>query len=394
MVDKMKILHITPSYFPAVEFGGPVQSVHLLNKSLVEEGLKVDVYTTNAGVEDEESIPLKTWQELDGVRIKYFPYVGYIHYNFSISLLKNLLRNVKNYDLVHITAVWNFPVIAAVIACRRNNIPYIISPRGTIYPETIALKSGVIKKVYLKLFGNYCLNNASAVHYTSYDEQQKVSHYLKIKSPSKIISNGISLSGNINNDNQKDIILLFNRNRYILFIGRITKKKGLDILIEAFALINKKYPDIKLIIAGPDNENYKKELLQKIYKLGVARSILFPGMLEGNVKEEAYKNSLMFVLPSYSENFGMTVAEAMNSRTPVIISDKVGIYPLVQQYNAGVIIQPVVEQLVSSIELLINDDDKKELLVRNAERLVEAEFNISNISKQFVDLYQSVINSN
>jgi glycosyltransferase involved in cell wall biosynthesis len=337
---------------------------------------------------------LHEWQMMDGVRIKYFPYIGYIHYNFSVSLFKELLKHVKEYDLVHITAVWNFPVLAAVIACRRNKIPYIISPRGTIYPETIALKSGFIKKVYLKVFGNYCLNNASAIHYTSNDEHEKVAGSLKIRSAAHIIPNGLNLNDEFSTQDHKDIILLFNRNKYILFIGRITKKKGLDILIESFSVISKDYPDIKLIIAGPDNENYKRELIPLINKLGVSKNILFPGMIEGNVKEEAYKKALMFILPSYSENFGMTVAEAMNAGAPVIISDRVGIYPLVEKYEAGIIVPPKVEDLVYAIEVLLNDREKRREIVRNGARLVNEEFNINNVSKKFIELYNSVIESN
>ena len=389
----MRILHVTPSYFPAVTFGGPVKSVHLLNKSLVENNVEVDVFTTNAGIKSEDQIKLKEWHKIDGVNVKYFPYNGYIHYNFSLSLFRELLGAVGKYDLVHITAVWNFPVLAAVIACKKNNIPYIISPRGTIYPETIELKSKLIKNIYLTLFGRYCLNNAAAIHYTSFDEQQKVSGSLRLKAPSKIIMNGLDLSNDLVNIENDDIILLFSKSKYILFMGRLTKKKGLDILIDAYSEVVKVYPDVKLIIAGPDNENYKKELIKRCNKYGIGNNVVFPGMLEGKVKEEAYKKALMFILPSYSENFGMTVAEAMSLKTPVIISDRVGIYYIVKEYNAGIVVRPNKEDLLDAIELLLNYKEKKEEITSNALRLVEKEFNIFNISRQFKDLYQSVIDN-
>lgn len=390
----MRILHVTPSYFPAVSFGGPIQSVHLLNKTLASKGITVDVFTTNAGLKLQDNLPLKSWVIVDGVRVKYFPYMGYIHYNFSMSLFRQLLKDVKNYDLVHVTAVWNFPVIASALASIKNKRPYIISPRGTIYPETIAIKSSVLKKIYLQLFGNYCLNNASALHFTSLDEEEKVMKNLNLKAPSKVIPNGLDLRLKNNSFAEEDTSLIFRKNKYILFLGRINKKKGLDLLLNAFLKVNKLNPEIKLIIAGPDSDNYKQRLLRMVDELDIYRKVIFTGILNGKAKEEAYHNAIMFILPSYSENFGMSVAEAMFYKIPVIVTDKVGIYSLINEYKAGIVVSPDVESLSVAIESLIDNEELKKELVNNAIKLINSEFNIDSITDKFINFYQTVITSN
>ena len=133
----MSILHVVSSYWPAFEFGGPIQSVHLLNKSLVGKGARVTVFTTNAGLEKNRNIPLRREVDRDGVRVLYFPYFGYRHFNFSPSLFFYLKNHIREFDLVHITGVWNFPVSAAAFWARRYKKPYIISPRGSLMKEPL-----------------------------------------------------------------------------------------------------------------------------------------------------------------------------------------------------------------------------------------------------------------
>jgi len=144
----MKILHISPAYFPAHKYGGPILSVHLLNKELVKIGVDVEVFTTNAGLENSNEIKLNRWNKFDDVKVKYFKYYGYEHYTFSPRLFIETLRKIRLYDLIHITAVWNFPTFAASLASTMNKIPFVISPRGTIYKETFEIKS-TQKKIFI-----------------------------------------------------------------------------------------------------------------------------------------------------------------------------------------------------------------------------------------------------
>ncbi|MDO1449802.1 glycosyltransferase [Rhodocytophaga aerolata] len=390
----MKILHVTPSYFPAVQFGGPIQSVHLLNKTLVTEGVLVDVFTTNAGLENFPEFCSRKWKNIDGVKVKYFSYYGYIHYNLSPQLLISLLKAVSEYDLVHITAIWNFPVWAAATACKRAGVPYIISPRGTIYPETVDIRSTLLKKIYYKVLAKRCLQNASAIHYTAIDEQSKVTNFLQLPTASFVIPNGIDLNEYRNLEEIPPFVSFYPEltgKTYILFLSRINVKKGLDILVKAFFKVSVHFPELMLVIAGPDNEGYGTIIREELNERGMLNKTLFTGMLSGETKLAAYRDAEVFVLPSYSENFGMSVVEAMASATPVIISDKVGIAEDIKKEEAGIIVNTNVENVQEAIIALLADNHKKKEIAENGKKMAKTFYDINAVVKKIILHYKKTI---
>jgi glycosyltransferase involved in cell wall biosynthesis len=389
-----KILHVTPSYFPAIQFGGPIQSVHLLNKTLVSKGVEVDVFTTNAGIENNKDYSCTKWSILDGVKVKYFPYYGYIHYNFSPQLWKMLKSKVSQYDLVHITAVWNFPVWAAARACQQAGIPYIISPRGTIYPETIALKSSHFKKFYYRFIAKQCLNLAATIHYTAKDEKYKVEASLKLAARGIIIPNGIDLSefAEVNKSRHfNEFFPEIKGKKYILFLSRINQKKGLNLLVEAFATLTAKFPELYLVIAGPDNEGYGTIIKTMLAEKGVLQQTFFTGLLNGEKKIAAYRDAELFVLPSYSENFGMSVVEAMACGTAVIVSEQVGISPDIQAQEAGLVVKTNPNSISESIALLLENTYLKKKIAGNGRQMANNYYNIHAVASKFIEQYKSII---
>jgi glycosyltransferase involved in cell wall biosynthesis len=394
MSTQIKLLHVSPSYYPAIQFGGPIQSVHLLNKSLVSKGMHVDVITTNAGLESNTLYSSQDWLQLDGVRVKYFSYYGYVHYNFSIPLFRYLKSVVKDYDLVHITAVWNFPVWAASYACRRANIPYVLSPRGTIYPQTVALQSSFLKKLYYQLLAKKCLEQAKAIHYTATDEQEKVSQYLRLATPSFVIPNGVNFEAFASLEEIAPFFSYFPELRgksYILFLSRIHIKKGLDLLVEAFAEVNKLFPEVVLVIAGPDNDGYGKEVKKQLIRKGILTNVLFTGMLSGDVKLSAYQNAELFVLPSYSENFGMSVVEAMACGTPVVISDQVGIAREIKHRQAGIVVPVQSSKVADAVITLLQNPAKRMEVGRNGLQMVKEYFDIDTVSENMASRYRHIL---
>lgn len=430
MTIKFNLLHISPSYYPAFRFGGPIQSVHLLNKALVKKGVKVDVLTTNAGLAQEQRKKIKDkskeilrtssldspdrsgqaaprrdrqgdtngWvdsslldnadkAETSGLRVKYLDFVGYEHYNFSLQMVKEIWKVIDDYDLVHITAVWNFPVLAGALISIIKKKPYIISPRGTIYKETIELKSTSIKKIYFNLFAKQYINKASAIHFTTKDEQEKVTKYLGITAPSFVIPNGIDISSIALSAESKARII---DKKYILILGRIDKKKGFDILIPAFANIIKKFNDLILVIAGDDKSPYAQEVRKMVEEKKISNNIIFTGQVTGDDKWALYKNALMFVLPSYSENFGMSVVEAMACGCPVVISDKVGIYKEVVDNNAGIIVNTSVESVEEGILKLLNDEKLRETISHNGKAMVEKFYDIDKVADEMIEVYERI----
>ena len=391
---QLNILHVTPSYYPATQFGGPIQSVHQLNRALIAQGVSVEVYTTNAGLESMPEFQSSKWQVIEGVKVKFFPYYGYVHYNFSPQLLISLFQSVKKYKLVHITAVWNFPVLAASLACQWYKVPYVISPRGTIYPETIALKSSRLKRLYYWLFARNCLKHAKAIHYTAQDERDKVTQHLGLTNPAWVIPNGIDLK-HFNQAYEINALTsyfpLLNNRPYLLFLGRISRKKGLDIFIEAFAQLSDIYVNLMLVIVGPDEEGYRREVERLVDRYQLRQRVIFTGILEDEKKLAAYRSAVMFVLPSYSENFGMSVVEAMACNTPVVISDQVGIHQDIEANQAGIVVHTNAQSLATGIRTLLEDPHKREEISKNGSHMVQMYYSIQQVAQHFTKAYDNLI---
>ena len=387
----MKILHIVPSYYPAVQYGGPIESVHLLNKALAKEQIIIDVLTTDSGLKNRKDVLLNKWVDLHGVRIKYHKSFFYEHYTFAPGLLLEAIKIAKNYDLIHLTAFWNFPVLAGSIAAILNKKPFIISPRGVLYPEAINIKSTKIKKLYFHLIAKHYLQAASAIHFTSHDELEQALIFTKIKNlkeKSFIIPNGIDLNlfsklplkGKF-----RTKYSIGNEKRIILFMGRINKQKGLDILLEAYDSLASRDPGLLFVISGPDNMGYKNELEDWLKNRNILNRVVFTGLLTGEDKLSAYVDSNIFVLSSYFENFGMSVVEAMACGIPVVISNKVGIYKDVQESNSGVIIETNSKSLYLGIKSLLDNPALCREVSTNAKSLLEKKYNIEMVVDKMID---------
>lgn len=392
----MKILHIAPSYYPAFKYGGPIESVHLLNKALVKKGVKVDVFTTNAGLENRSDIKINEWVMIDGVRVKYFPYYFYEHYTFSPQLFFSTLKEVKKYDLVHITAIWNFSILAGSLASIFNKKPFIVSPRGSLYEEAINLKSKWLKIFYFYLAANHYLYKANALHFTTKDEKNNLAHFIRLKNKPFIIPNGIDLAAYEQLPPKglfKEKYTVLKNKKCILFLGRLNRKKGLDILVNAFKQISKDYQNIFLVIAGPDENDYKISLERKLGEYHLLDRTIFTGMLLGRDKLSVYIDADVFVLPSYSENFGMTVIESMACGTPVVISNKVGVCEEIQQNNAGVVVNLNAESLSKGIRSLLDNPHITDEIVINAKRLTKETYDINMIANMMIDAYKEVLDN-
>lgn len=389
----MKVLNVTSSYYPAIKYGGPIQSIHLLNKALVRKGIRVDVITTNAGLDGREDVSLNSWVSVDGVRVMYLKYIGHEKYTFSPSLLIKALRLTSDYDIVHVSPVWNFTVLAGSLASILGGKPYVLSPRGTLYPETISFGTSWAKKTYLNIIAKHYLKRA-VLHFTAEDEREKVMEFIGLDCRSFVIPNGINVSEFNNLPSKKSFICRYpdmSDKKYVLFLGRIDPKKGLDILIDAFYKLSVDYNNLYLVVAGPDNSGYGREIHGCIQRYGLDRKVIFTGMLTGYDKLSAFVDAEMFVLPSYSENFGMAVAEAMACGCPVVISDKVGIYREIEENNAGIIVQTSADSVYNGIKKLLDDNDLRRRIAENGKQMVMKYYDIDKVSGRMIEIYERII---
>ncbi|MGE3906600.1 MAG: glycosyltransferase, partial [Reyranellaceae bacterium] len=178
--------------------------------------------------------------------------------------------------------------------------------------------------------------------------------------------------------------------RRILFLSRLHPKKGLDLLVPAFAAVRKRYGDARLVIAGPD-DGARAATDDLVARHGLGDCVEFPGMLTGIAKDRAFAEAGLFVLPSYSENFGIAVAEAMAAGLPVVVSDQVNIHDAIAGTEAGLVVPCQTERLAQAMSALLADPDKGIEMGRNGTELVRTRYGWPAIGKQLVDVYRRII---
>jgi glycosyltransferase involved in cell wall biosynthesis len=418
----MKLLTVAASYWPAYQFGGPIFSLHNLNKKLVTKGMDVTVYTTNVGLNDK--VPTNKEISIDGVKITYFTYTKFFEFfgttgwQFSLPLTKALHGTLEDFDIIYIIAIWGYPSAAASHYGRKYKRPYIISPRGMLYPYTFRKKLWK-KYPYYYIIAKRDLKHASGIHYTTEDEAQKCHSYLGLHNRALVIPNGLDLSSYSLSEikgNLKDRYSYLKDKHVILFLGRISWKKGLDILIEAYNMLLTERDDIHLLIAGNDEAGYKENIrnlinsngmkyvdieqqnknspLDKRYYLKLGHNepnVTFTGFLEEKEKLEAYACSDIFVLPSYSENFGNSVVEAMICGIPTVISNNVGIHDEVKQNRAGIVVESKAKSVYQGIKKLLNNPNQRKELAENGKRLVKNNYNIEQVADKMIESLESVL---
>lgn len=386
----MKLLHIVPTYYPAVRYGGPIRSVHALAKGLAQRGHEVHVYTTNVDGPHDSDVPLGAPVEREGVQVWYFPAsLGRRLYR-SPDMGRALRRNMAMFDIAHLHSVFLWPTSAAAHAARRAGVPYILAPRGMLVADLIRRKSSLAKRAWIGLFERRNIERAAAVHATS---QVEAGELLRLGfNPRRIvhIPNGVAMPPAEAGSPAAAgcAARMFGIERpFVLFLGRVNWKKGLDRLIPAMAYV----PNIDLIIAGNDEENYQPKLEALARQAPVTARIRFIGPVEGEAKWALLREAQMLVLPSYSENFGMVALEAMAAGCPVIVTPEVGLAPAVRKSGAGLVVEGTPNHLAAAINMLLGDEEQRRWMGAAGRRAARERFSWEAIAREMEQVYSECL---
>jgi glycosyltransferase involved in cell wall biosynthesis len=349
----LRILQVIPAYYPAVRYGGPIRSVHALCASLVRRGHQVSVYTTNIDGNGDSDVPLGRPVDMDGVLVYYFPVPALRRLFWCPALARQLRGAIADFDLVHLHSIFLWPTYIAARVAYRAGVPYVLSPRGSLVGALIRGKSRLVKSAWINLVERRSLARAARLHVTA-DIEGDEAKALGLKLPEIFcVPNGVGwpsrhlpLAAGPFDSIQRP---------YALFLSRINRKKGLDRLICAWKWV----PQLALIVAGNDEEDYLPELKALARSEGVADRLNFIGSVSDEHKWALYENAEMFILPSYSENFGNVVAEAMAMACPVVVTPEVGLAKFVREVGAGVVTSGEPSILAQAVAELHRDEFRR-----------------------------------
>lgn len=395
---QLHILHITPTYVPAWERGGPIVSVHNLNKALVAAGVSVTVYTTDIGLRDDFSAPRGTPVDVDGVRVYYFKRSFPQIWEYSRDLFNVLKRTASNFDVIHITSVFLAASTLGARYAKQAEVPYIISPRGTLMRGALVQGKIFFKKIYLAFVERRNLAHAVAIHFTVSQEEVEYRQQGLPVTKSLVIPNIVEGVDVVSLMTRRGVfrknIIVPDKAQIVLFLGRLDPKKGFDTLFLAFSEVVKEEPRAILAIVGTGDRMYLQALKREAVRLGIDGHIRFVGHLNGEEKHAAYIDSDVFVLPSYSENFGMAVAEALVCGTPVVITESVGIAEDVRAANAGLVVPKTVSAVRDGILSVLHNITASREMASRGQKLVAEKYAPQIVAGQCIRAYTEIITAN
>jgi glycosyltransferase involved in cell wall biosynthesis len=383
----MKVLHIIPSI--SKKRGGPSTAIISMVRELRAKGIDAAILTTTDNcIYRENDNPEGSWFLIESVPVLMFPIIDskprFIReYLISIRFLYWLLYNIKYYDLLHVHSIFSYTSTLAMLLARLTKTPYIVRTIGQLNSWSLS-QSPVRKRIMLFLIERTNLEKANAIHVTSEYEEKE----LKIVCTNQNILRlelGVDIPGMIKSLDQKRC----NYTRFI-FLSRIHPKKQLDKLLYSLSLLQNKYAEYswKLSIAGDGDYQYLAYLKKYSRDIGIDSHVYWMGHLDHEQKFKLLRESDWYVLPSKSENFGLSVVESLSIGLPVIISSEVGISDYVLHYNAGLVVSDKLS-LEKALRLALKGAPME--MRKSAKYLVKTHFSWDIIVKRLIIFYLSQI---
>jgi glycosyltransferase involved in cell wall biosynthesis len=381
----MRILHVVPSYYPAARYGGPIHSVHGLARALAARGHDVHVYTTNVDGPSNADVPLRVPVDLDDVSVWYFPSRVGRRFYLSIDMNRALYENIASFDVVHTHSVFLWPTTAAARAARAHRVPYVLAPRGMLVADLIRRRRSLAKRAWIAAFERRNVDAAAAIHATSKLEADDIERLGLSCQKVVIVGNGAYMPVP-EVGAHKDLAPIGHQCPTILFLGRINWKKGLDRLIPAMVHL----PDAKLIVAGHDDEGYRAAMETLAGELGVTSRVSFVGPVYGRRKWTLLMTAGVLALPSYSENFGNVVLEAMAAGCPVVVTPEVGLASIARDSGAGLVTPGDARLLANALRDVLSNPTAARAMGEAGRKTVAERFTWDVIAGEMERVYQEI----
>jgi glycosyltransferase involved in cell wall biosynthesis len=373
----MKVLHVIPSLWRGD--GGPAQALRSMERALSAQGVQVETATTDdAGPGRREAPPR---QEDSGVVHRYFD-KRTDFYKVSPAFAHWIGGHVRDYDLLHIHALFSFTTTVAARAARRQGVPYVLRPLGTLDAWGLAERRPWLKRLSLRCIEGPLLRDAAAVHFTS-EAEARQAQSLGIPMRAAVIPLGVDAPADAPTHEDSGTVR-------VLYLSRLAPKKNLEGLLEAFARVQSQVPRISLVIAGDGDAAYTRELQMRAEALGLAPHVEWLGRVEGEAKERAFARADLFALPSRSENFGIAAAEALARGVPCLLGQGVAIAHDVEAAGAGVAVAPEPSGIEQGLRLMIAPDARARMS-QCARQLARERFSTEAMGARLKELYADLL---
>jgi glycosyltransferase involved in cell wall biosynthesis len=379
----MKVLHVIASL--SAYYGGPSIWIPQLCRRLGDQGIETTIVTTNAdGATNSRMIlgaPISLGERTTAY---YFERRPPWRYAFSWGLTRWLHEHLREYDLLHVHDLFSYSSVPSGYMARRGGgTPYVVTPHGVLDAWCLSRKRWR-KRLYMALWERRTVEGAKYVHFTTEAELQSSQPWAKD-------GQSVVIPYHVEEDEMAGEHREPPRQHVILFLSRVDPKKGLEALIRAVSVLAKSRNDFVFVIAGDGEKSYMERIRRLVASQGLAERTVFTGLVSGGKKATLLRGATVFVLPSYQENFGIAVAEAMRAGVPVIISDRVNLASDVADAGAGLVVSLRGEELVRALERVLDDSCGRLEMGRNACSLAKSKYSWQVVVPQFIDLYHRAL---
>lgn len=373
----MRVLQAMASIAP--RYGGPSAAVREMSRVLADAGHDVTITTTNIDGDGVQEVPLDvTVADPDGYGIRYFGVIPPRSWCTSPAYARWVRRNVAGFDVIEIHSLYLFHTLATSRAAWRRSVPYVLRPHGTLNPYHRRSSSGR-KAVYERLIENATLRRASIIHCTTEAEAQHVRSlgYARTAVVAHPVADTLFALG----DGAREPL--------VVHIGRLDAKKGVDLLVEAFARAAP--PDWELVIAGADFGGLTQPLMRLASGLGVGSRTRLTGHLNASDRDELLARASVFVLASDDENFAVAAAEALAAGVAVIVTPGVGIADDIRAADAGIVCQRNVSSVAAAIDELTRDPGVTRAFATRGRALARQRFTSGPVSAALAAMYRRAV---
>jgi glycosyltransferase involved in cell wall biosynthesis len=310
-------------------------------------------------------------------------------YKVAPGMVGWLRRHVHEFDVVHIHALFSFSSIVVARAARRAGIPYIIRPLGTLDRYGVTQRRPWLKRLSMAMLEGPALRQAAAVHFTSEGEQEQARSW-GIPMRGVVIPLGIEPPAVADSSLGRRLWPALGDGPVVLYLSRLDPKKNVEGLLEAWVRVTGRHPQARLLVAGGGDAAYAAALQAKAGQLGLAGSVVWAGPVEGDAKAAALGVARLFVLPSYSENFGIAAVEALMAGLPCVLAKGVAIASDVQASGAGLCVLPDKEAIAAALDALLTDTGQCRVLSAQARQLARQQYSAEAMGANLRTLYKKV----
>ena len=366
----MKILSFVSSL--DLSSGGPSRSVPMLVKGLAELGVDITLMTIRS-----ENMNIHA---LEGTTAK----LKVLSPSFSRKEIAKYLAD-ERFELIQIQSVWEMPYHKVILEARKQNIPYIVTPRGMLEPWSLSQKKWK-KKLAWWLYQRNDVQKSACVFTTAKMEAEHVSN-LGITTCKAVIPNGIETDAYPCKSSVEGV------KKQVLFLSRVHVKKGIELLFEAWKRLHSDYVDWQLLVIGNGEAEYIHSLENRVESLGLKDCIKILPPVFGEAKIKVYQESALFCLPSFSENFGMVIAEAMSCGTPVITTTNCP-WEILNETDTGWCVDLSVDNLEHALrEAMGMDANALYDMGQRASKFIFDNFDYRSVTRKTLRLYEWLLNS-